>query len=280
MDDGATPGRLSLSGLWADTLAAFNAHRGIFLTLAAAFVLLPQLLFSLFVESRFGGVSLQQLMQQMTRDGLPGWFWPLYAAIILLQMLCVIPIVRVVLGLAPDETVGQLIAGALQRLGGFALALLTLFAAYLLVAVLLVIPLGLAVGFTRGGPGATVSPLAALVAGLFLGVILYLAARMVVWLPVFVVENPGPVQCIRRSWALTRGRAGRIVVILLALILAVLVVSLAIGALGSALGVVGTAVAGQSLGQLLFLTLNAVVGAVLAALSYVFVAQLYRRLAA
>ena len=64
---------------------------------------------------------------------------------------------------------------------------------------------------------------------LFLALMLYLAARMLMTSPVASAEAAGPVTILKRSWALTRGHAGKLLGFLLLFLVALVVVLTAVG---------------------------------------------------
>lgn len=272
-------GRLSLSALWLETLESFNAHRTIFITLAAAFIFLPQMALALLMPSLGDTASVQKMMT----EGAP-WLFPMIAVILLINLLAIVPITRVVLGLvAPQETVGAMLLDTLSRLPRMILAGLWLVLLYLGVTLLLSIPFAIILTVvamaapkavtTTGGP-VTVVLIAAMLA-----VLLYLGARVAVWFPVLIAENLGARATVRRAWSLTRGQASRILLILLALTFAAILVSALFFALGSAVGVVGQTAGGASIGLLLFQLVNSGFSALFGLFFYILFALMYRRLA-
>jgi hypothetical protein len=137
---------LGLSALWAETLATFRHHRTILVTLAAAFIFLPQFAATLALEA--AGVSVD--LGAMLRAGpggipdFPVWFGPLNIALFLVQLLALIPVTRITLGLFnPDETVGAMIADAAGRLPGILKALLVLVLLYVVLLIAVLVPLTL-----------------------------------------------------------------------------------------------------------------------------------------
>ncbi len=279
--------QLGASSLWADTLATFRRHRTILLTLAAAFIFLPQFAVALALEAAGVQIDLATVLRSRSAAvaDIPGWFGPLNLLLFLVQLLALIPITRITLGLAgPDETVGAMILNAFGRMPGVLKAALVLALTYIVAAIALVIPLGvigaLAGGGTRTAAAApaAASPAAALFIAVILAAGLYLAARMVPWFSVLIAENPGARATIRRAWALTRGRAGRILLILVTLIIAALVATIVVSGLSFALGAVG-GFAGERVGRFVSALVSGAFGAFLALLYYIFIAHLYRRLA-
>lgn len=91
---------------------------------------------------------------------------------------------------------------------------------------------------------------------------LYLFARMLLVGPVIVIEGLGPVDALRRSWALTAVHGGAILWFLVLVILFVLGTSVLASGIGAALGVVMAAVGLKTVGGFV----AALVGAVISTL--------------
>jgi hypothetical protein len=281
--------RLGVSSLWADTLATFRAHRTVLLTLAAAFIFLPQIVASLALQA--AGVTLD--LGAMLRGGsgnmpdLPAWFGPLNLLLFAVQLLVIIPVTRLALGLVgPDETVADMLRNAAGRMPGVLKAFLFLVLLYIGVVIAIVIPLALIGALTGSGratgaaaaPSPGTSAIAALIAAALLALAFYVMARMSPWMSVLIAENPGARATVRRAWALTRGRAGRILLIFLVLLIAALIASVVVGGLAHALGAAG-AVVGEGFGPFLAAVVNGAFGALLSLLYYILLAHLYRHLA-
>ncbi len=118
---------------------------------------------------------------------------------------------------------GAMVRGFRSALPFFALAVLLLLLGYFALALGVVVLLGVsdAVGGSGGGALAAILPL------LSLPVIIYLACRFAVLIPVVAVDQVfNPITALRRSWSVTRGKA---LAILLALIAFVVVSLVALG---------------------------------------------------
>lgn len=130
------------------------------------------------------------------------------------------------------------------------------------IGVTLIVALGVATG---------VQAVAGLAAAVALGAMLYVWIRVLLAMPAIAIEDiRNPVAAVRRSWALTRGNTGRIVLFLLLLMLAYMVIvgvaTLVLGlVLALALGTKGAGIA---------------VAIVSSALGTVFLLYLYTSLAA
>lgn len=118
---------------------------------------------------------------------------------------------------------GAMVRGFRSALPFFALAVLLLLLGYFALALGVVVLLGASDAAGGSGDGA----LAAILPLLSLPVIIYLACRFAVLIPVVAVDQVfNPITALRRSWSVTRGKA---LAILLALIAFVVVSLVALG---------------------------------------------------
>lgn len=118
---------------------------------------------------------------------------------------------------------GAMVRGFRSALPFFALAVLLLLLGYFALALGVVVLLGASDAARGSGDGA----LAAILPLLSLPVIIYLACRFAVLIPVVAVDQVfNPITALRRSWSVTRGKA---LAILLALIAFVVVSLVALG---------------------------------------------------
>lgn len=264
--------RLTFSGLWADSKASFAANSGIYLTLGAAFMFLPQLLLGL--------VQPEAATAAAPMAGGRGLlFLTLLFLTLLAQFFAIVPITRTVLG-GGGETVGQLLRATIARLptllGVFAVIFAVVFVVVFAAALLAVLFGGGDAARALSGPGRG---LVAVLVLLFIPLVLWLNARLMVLMPVIAAENLGAVASIKRAWGLTRGHAGKLVGYLLLIFLIVIVLSILAGALGGALGVAATAAGSGGLGAFLVNLLGAAAGAAFGLFFAIFAAHVYRRLA-
>ncbi|NBB26507.1 hypothetical protein GVM20_15345 [Porphyrobacter sp. SLTP] len=151
---------------------------------------------------------------------------------------------------------GAMVRGFRSALPFFALAVLMLLGYFgLALGVMVMLGVSDAVGGSGGGVLAAILPL------LSLPVLIYLACRFAVLIPVVAVDQVfNPVKAIRRSWSVTRGKALAILLALIAFVLGSLValglpVALLFAATDAASGGSGAAITLSIIGGLLIIPL-------------------------
>lgn len=228
---------LDLGELWRATLVACRRDLALYLTIAAAFVLLPNLVADLF------GPPLPRSPLEMTGT----------------QLLVHVLVPGIIGGIA-QLAICRLVVGGRGETAGGALRL----------AVGL-LP-GLIVALTLGGVAMGLGLLALVIPGL------YLWARLALVLPLIAVEGLGPIEALKRSFALTEAAAWRILGFLVMLTLLTLLGSVLIGGVGIAIGSVLTLAVGKGVGALAASTVTSLAAALFAVLGAVASGELYRRL--
>lgn len=274
--------RISIDGVARETMAEARAHWSAFATLTAAFVFLPSLVFGLLAPS--AAASLQ-MPAPGVMPHFAGWLVPAVLVGIVLQSWVTLTIA----GIAGDparpehETVGATLARMAPTLLRYLGALVLMFVGYLLLAVPLGMVVGLVTGtgFQRTGVALGVSgPGAGLLVIAILALVLWLAARLAPMAGVFAVERTGPVAGLRRSWALTSGSTGRIVLLIIVMLIAALVVVVAGQALAAAFASAVLLAGAATLAKVIQLMVAGAVNALLFMLYSAGVGVLYRRLRA
>lgn len=151
---------------------------------------------------------------------------------------------------------GAMVRGFRSALPFFALAVLMLLGYFgLALGVMVLLGVTDAVGGSGGGVLAAILPL------LSLPVLIYLACRFAVLIPVVAVDQVfNPVKAIRRSWSVTRGKTLAILLVLIAFVLGSLValglpVALLFAATDAASGGSGAAITLSIIGGLLIIPL-------------------------
>ncbi|MFN3592606.1 MAG: hypothetical protein ACK4TG_10515, partial [Thermaurantiacus sp.] len=231
--------------VWEATLAQFRAQRSVLIPVGAAFLFLPQLVFG-----------------RVLGDSTPAeWFegpGTLQAVLVLGLVLATsiigqLSIAAIALGSFGTGTVGDTLKEAASRLPpALAGSLIQ----------------GIAFGF-----------------GLILLIVpgLYMLGRLWLVIPLIVAETRDPLDAIRRSWELTRGRGLQIMGFAALLLLGVLLLTLAAGGLASGLGAllalaIGTPEEGWGVSRWLVELVRTAVSAGLGLMLALFVAELYRAL--
>jgi hypothetical protein len=201
-----------------------------------------------------------------------GWWTVLGFVAALTSLAGQIAVTRI--GLGTGETVGEAIARGFRKLPVLLLAILLWIAPFLLIF-----------GGAAVASGATASGTPQLAPGLALVLVpvllifLYLVVRLALVTPVASVEPIGPVQVLKRSWALTRGHWGKLFLslLLVGLVAGILVLAITFG-LGSVIVLLAGAPEQGSVSDLLLTFLNQIVGAVFGLVIALLFASFYKQL--
>ncbi|SFR85132.1 hypothetical protein [Sphingomonas jatrophae] len=256
--------RAAMGDVWEDTRRFVAREAALLFPLALATVGLATLLYGLAVP-------------EPTGREIPIGPWAIVLLpVLLLLMLGALSISSLVLN--SGGSVGEALRAGLRRLGGAVVAMLL--AGVAMTAALLAATLvgALVAVLARGGEAqaATASML------LFLPLSLWLAVRFAVLMPLLAAEPPtlAVLAPLRRAFALTRGHAGGIAWVALVYALASGLVTMALQfSLGTILLLVTRLLGVPAAGVVLTAVVTAIVVALLQAVSLVFQAMLFRRLA-
>lgn len=258
--------RFDSNQAWKDAASAVSANRDVLLALAGVFFVLPSFAFSVFYpqpEPPAGAEPAQlfELMGAFYRQA-----WPVLLAIAAVQMVGTLAM----LALFTDRsrpTVGQALA---QGVNG----LLPVIAAQLLLGM----GMGLVALIPLAAAGATgVAAAVALVIVLVAAVMLWAYIRSSLVSPAVMVDGiRNPVAALRRSFALTKGNAGRIAVFFLLLVVAFVIV---VGIASALFGLVAEMVVGGETATTLTALVSSAGEAVMAVYFVAVVAATHRQLA-
>jgi len=240
--------KLDSNAAWKAAMAAISANREVLAAIAGVFFLLPSLAVSLFVPQPEppAGMDQQQAFAMLTDFYVSAL--PYIVPMLILQAVGTLAI----LTLCTDRTrptVGEAIR---QGFAGFL--------PYLATTLMLGFGLGIAGGLLLGIAAATRS---GVVIGLVIAVVIvaaiYLSLRFALVTPAIAVERlRNPVAAMQRSWALTEGNAGRILLFLFLIFLVFLVVTAVVSAVsGAAVALVAGAEAVKIASALLSVVLGA-----------------------
>jgi hypothetical protein len=250
--------QLPISEAWNETVAFVGRESGLLFPVAFALIALPNIIF-------------QYAMPPMVPDQpIQPQLWMLLAIpFFVLTLLGTLTLS--IMALRGGTSVGEALAIAARRL-------LPVLAAAILLGVVggaltsvLLIPIRLVTGGNL--------PLAiALALPLVIAIFVWLGVRMIFVNPVGAIEQGGPIEILRRSWALTRGHFGRLFAFLFVLLLVAGIVSIAVSAI---FGIVITLTIGRpdqnDLALLLLLLLSGLVNTVISVYLTVVVAKLYAK---
>jgi hypothetical protein len=256
---------LSITGAWNETAAFMKRESRLVLPVALLLVALP-------------GALLQIVMPQPVAGEPPelGLWLLLVPVVAVASMVGTLAISY--LALRPGTSVGEALQVGLRRF-------LTLFLATLLVAcgfAVLLIPL---VVIASGGALLGGGEPAALLTATLLALLIFAIAAVGIWVrlmlmtPIAAVEKAGPIDLIRRSWALTAGHFWKLLGLVLLLLVAALVLMMVVAMVA---GIFLFALAGppdpQSLSMILITIVSSLFQAVLGAIFAVLVARIYAQL--
>ncbi len=250
--------KLSISKAWDEAKVIIAGNLSLLSTVALALFVLP-------------GVIGDLVTPQTPAGKLPEvGYWTVVTAIaVLVTLIGQLAIIGLTLG--SGQTVGEAIAHGARRAP-----------AYIAATLLWMLPFVLAVtvlaGSVVGKPEQASLP-AALGLLLLAAAMLVVAVRMLMTAPVASAEALGPIEILKRSWALTRGNWWRLFGFLLLFILAALILVIAVG---SVVGLVASLVFGElepfTVGTLLVSLVGQMLSAAVVVVFMVILARLYAQL--
>lgn len=212
---------LSLSNAWVDTRQLLERDGRLYGAVALALIILPTVI--------LGVIDPRESVQSDS----PMWFSLLMFIGTFISLAGQLALIRLSLG--PSVTVGGAIGHGIGRLPRYVLSLILLG----LVAVLATIPFALvatALGMRidEGAQTPLTGPLATLILVYVLAMI-FLFTRMLLAMPVAAAERAGPVDILKRSWALSSGHwlklFGFLIVALIGAMLVLLAVATVAGSI-------------------------------------------------
>lgn len=259
--------KLDTNRAWQSAHAAILGNREAVLAIAGVFFLLPALALALLGPQPPAAVSpmnpeqASEFFQKYYAPALPYMLISLVA-----QTIGGMAVLRLFTQ-ANRPTVGDAIGKALgDTLIFFAATILIGIAE--MVAAVLIIGLGVATGAKAVAGVAAVITFSAL---------LYISIRVILVMPAIAVEGiRNPLLALQRSWALTRGNAGRIMLFLLLLMLAVAVINTVVSLV---LGLVLALILGTKGAGIAVAVVSSAIGAIFALYLYTALAAIHRQLA-
>ncbi len=257
--------RVSISRAWDDTRRKLASDGRLVMTVALAMIALPSAISTL--------VNPDGGMAETTHSLATGLVTLVMSLIAMVGQLAIIR-----LAIGPSVSVGGAIGHAARRALPY-LGSIFLLVIALLIAAVPVVAILVAMGMSPEA-GANDMPAGALIpAVLFVAVLFYFAARMLMTSPVASAEPVGPLGIIKRSWELTRGNAGRLLGFLLMFLIALLVLLVTVGLMAGLLArVLFGEIEPLSAGALLVGLVQGVMSAAVTAVFAVMLARIYVQL--
>lgn len=257
--------KLSISRAWEETRSRVATDGKLLLTVAFALIALPSAIVQFAYPREGVGASPQSILEAL-----------LVFIVTIIGIVGQLALIRLAIG--PSLTVGDAIRHGARRtlpyLGAAILLIIGLF--------VMALPVGLALaalGMTIEPSAGGMPPAGWLIVLLFLALLLYFAARLLLISAVASAEPVGPLAMIKRSWSLTEGNAGRLLGFLFLLIIAALVV---VGALTLVTNLAITLAFGQpdplSVSALVIALVAAIANAAVTTLFVVMLARFYVQL--
>jgi hypothetical protein len=259
----------SLGMVWEETIAFLRRESGLLVPVALAIFGPAQLMLS----AGMGAMVAVQAKGPQASTGLELLLIPAGLLVLLGNMV----ITRLVV--VPGTSVGEALAGSVRRLPTAVIAMLLVMATVMAAALLIIIAgtIGSTI-LTRGRPSAsTMMQLAVLIAIPF-GLVWI---RLLLLPSVIASEAQTPIGSVRRAWDLGAGNVLRLIAIwMLVLFLGLLIATVEQFVVGSLAELLKLATGDASLANVLRLIVNAAIEALLSLGFGVYVAIVYRRLAA
>lgn len=259
--------KLDTNLAWQNAHAAIKGNREALLAIAGVFFFLPSLAFTLLYPQPpavSGSMTPEQALaffEKFYRESLP-----FTLAMTIAQIVGTMAILRLFAG-ASRPTVGDAIAkGAVDGVV-FLLAMLGLSLIGSILAGLI-----LALAAVTGQQAVAGIAMAAIIVAL-----LYVFLRLILVMPVMAVEGlRNPAAALPRSWALTRGNVGRILLFMMLMVLAYLVI---VGMVSALVGIVLALVIGAAGAKIAVAIVAAALGAVFTLYLFTSLAAIHRQLA-
>jgi hypothetical protein len=257
--------QFDMNRTWSQALALVRKNFQLLALIAGVFMLLPSVLFYVafpeILTMMSGGadpdaVEAQMLamMPQLPLAGLTA---------LLLQMTGYMAMVALIGNDRP--TVGQSIVRGVKGLPALLGAVILFAAGYIAATLVFSGAVGLLSALFGMASESAAAGLGGILSTVLLAVVFYVMVRFCLTLPAIVLERLGPVAALRRSWRLTKTRAGAIFAFFALLFVAYMVISLLLFIVFGAFGFVAGSQPGGGSGLVLGL-LSGLVGALTAVL--------------
>jgi hypothetical protein len=238
------------------------------LPVALAFLALPPITLGLLLPSRIATAAMTPQTLMPLLESVP---WVIPAGLLVQVIALAGGLAIVALALVPRVSVQEALALAVQRLPVFALALILILIAEVIIATVAAVLLQLA--------GVALQAQQGLLILILFGISLFAGIRLLVLGPVVIASRAGPIAAIRLAWELTSGAVWRLVGAVLVYIFGGMVVVLASAfALGAIFVLVANAAGLPDLGPVLSTIYLRLIVALFWTGFHVLVVALYRQL--
>ncbi|MEO7865534.1 MAG: hypothetical protein ABIR63_06685 [Sphingomicrobium sp.] len=207
---------LSISTAWDETKAAFKRDGRLISIVALALIGLPTMISTLIEPGSMTGKQQGPVLVQL-----------LTLVFVLLSLVGQLAVVR--LALKPSVSVGGAIAHAARRMPVYFVSALLVGLALAVLCIPLFVVASLS-GVQLDRTMTSLTPTLSLIILVIFLVALFLGVRMLMGTPVASAEQAGPVEIIRRSWALTKGVWWKLFGFLVMLTIGAVIVLLAVSA--------------------------------------------------
>ncbi|MXP41835.1 hypothetical protein GRI75_09300 [Altererythrobacter soli] len=257
--------QFDMNRTWSQALALVRRNFQLLALIAGVFMLLPSVLFYVAFPEILTMMSVTadpdavegQMLAMMPQLPIAG------LAALLLQMVGYMAMVALIGNGRP--TVGQSIVRGIKGLPALLGAVLLFAVGYLAATLIFGLVVGLVAALFGMASESAAAGLGAIMSSVLIVIIFYVMVRFCLTLPAIVLERLGPVAALRRSWRLTKPRAGAIFAFFALLFVAYMVISLLLFIVFGAFGfVAGSQPAGGT--ALVLGLLSGVVGALTAVL--------------
>jgi hypothetical protein len=259
--------QLDTSRAWNEAVAAVQANREVLLAIAGVFFLLPGLvstvLFADVQEQLYKMMGNRSQMEKFVQSGAltPVIVFGLFASVV--QLIGYMAMLAVLTDRA-RPTVGEALRLAVKSLPTLIGTGLLFFGGYMLATLAFAVVAGVL------GKIPMLAPLVFVLVGIFIGLLVSAMVRLSLSLPVIVIDKlRNPMEVLRRSWSLTSGNAGRLLLFYVVMFIVYFVILLLVGGIAGALA---TLIAGQGTAALLIA--GVISGAISAIASVLFTAVL------
>jgi hypothetical protein len=254
----------SISRAWDETRELFRRDGGLFIAVALALIVLPEVIVGIIAPDAgnrpSGAIQLLRL------------------AAGLVALVGQLAIIRLALG--PSTTVGAAIGHGGRRFPATLGAIILLMVAMILITIPLVLILGPLLGADISRLKAQPTGPEAMLVLIVLLIILAVSVRFTMLSPVASAENIGPIAIVKRTWKITSGRYWRLLGLVALLLVAAVALLITAGLIGGLLArLVSPEIEPFSVGALILALVAGIAQGVFSVMAALMLARVYAQLA-